>query len=106
VGKRKRPESKFPFDSGLGLVFFRLCDAFTLVRIPSGVFHIIQKRHAVTGLFGPQNAKKARNSGLFSYLHHFWQVNLAGAEGLEPSARGFGVDVGKHQRERVRARVT
>ena len=30
-----------------------ICDAFTLVRIPSGVFHIIQKRHAVTGLFGP-----------------------------------------------------
>ena len=24
---------------------------------------------------------------------------LAGAEGLEPSARGFGVDVGTHQRE-------
>ena len=25
---------------------------------------------------------------------------LAGAEGLEPSARGFGVDVGTHQQER------
>ena len=30
---------------------------------------------------------------------------LAGAEGLEPSARGFGVDVGKHTRERGRAGV-
>ncbi len=58
-GKRKRPESKFPFDSGLGLVFFRLCDAFTLVRIPSGVFHIIQKRHAVTGLFRPSKREKS-----------------------------------------------
>ncbi len=28
---------------------------------------------------------------------------LAGAEGLEPSARGFGVDVGTHHRERGRA---
>ena len=30
---------------------------------------------------------------------------LAGAEGLEPSARGFGVDVGTHQRERRRGGV-
>ena len=30
---------------------------------------------------------------------------LAGAEGLEPSARGFGVDVGKHARERGRGGV-
>ena len=30
---------------------------------------------------------------------------LAGAEGLEPSARGFGVDVGEHTRERERADV-
>ena len=29
---------------------------------------------------------------------------LAGAEGLEPSARGFGVDVGERSRERRRAR--
>ena len=35
----------------------------------------------------PRNAKKARNSGLFSYLHHFWQVNLAGAEGLSLACR-------------------
>ena len=88
----------------------------------------------------PRNAKKARNSGLFSYLHHFWQVNLAGAEGLSlacrlgccslvgsaqhrprreprpvrsraplalahPSARGFGVGVGKRTGERGRASV-
>ncbi len=45
--------------------------------------------------FGPQDAKKARNSGLFSYWDHFVPVEMAGAEGLEPSARGFGVDVGK-----------
>ena len=31
---------------------------------------------------------------------------LAGAEGLEPSARGFGVDVGKRAGERGRASVT
>ena len=30
---------------------------------------------------------------------------VAGAEGLEPSARGFGVDVGKHTRERGRVGV-
>ena len=30
---------------------------------------------------------------------------LAGAEGLEPSARGFGVDVGKHTRERGKGSV-
>ena len=30
---------------------------------------------------------------------------LAGAEGLEPSARGFGVDVGGRTRERGRAGV-
>ncbi len=30
---------------------------------------------------------------------------LAGAEGLEPSARGFGVDVGTHNGERGRAGV-
>ena len=30
---------------------------------------------------------------------------VAGAEGLEPSARGFGVDVEKHSREQVRASV-
>ena len=31
---------------------------------------------------------------------------LAGAEGLEPSARGFGVDVEEHTRERERAGVS
>ena len=30
---------------------------------------------------------------------------LAGAEGLEPSARGFGVDVGEHSGEQERAGV-
>ena len=30
---------------------------------------------------------------------------LAGAEGLEPSARGFGVDVGERTREREKADV-
>ena len=30
---------------------------------------------------------------------------LAGAEGLEPSARGFGVDVGKRQHEREKVGV-
>ena len=31
---------------------------------------------------------------------------VAGAEGLEPSARGFGVDVGEHIGEREKADVT
>ena len=30
---------------------------------------------------------------------------VAGAEGLEPSARGFGVDVGEHNREQGKAGV-
>ena len=55
--------------------------------------------------FGPQDAKKARNSGLFSYWDHFVPVEMAGAEGLEPSARGFGVDVGKCSKEQGRAGV-
>ena len=32
--------------------------------------------------------------------------NMAGAEGLEPSARGFGVDVGEHTGERERGDVS
>ena len=43
--------------------------------------------------FGPQDAKKARNSGLFSYLHHFWQVNLERAKGIEPSYSAWEADV-------------
>ena len=31
---------------------------------------------------------------------------VAGAEGLEPSARGFGVDVGEHSGEQEKAGVT
>ena len=37
----------------------------------------------------PQNTRKARNS------KEFRAMSLAGAEGFEPSARGFGVDVEK-----------
>ena len=37
----------------------------------------------------PQNTRKARNS------KGFRAKSLAGAEGFEPSARGFGVDVEK-----------
>ena len=37
--------------------------------------------------------------------HKRYLTFLAGAEGLEPSARGFGVDVGTHQRERRRGGV-
>ena len=37
----------------------------------------------------PQNTRKARNS------KEFRAISVAGAEGLEPSARGFGVDVEK-----------
>ena len=35
----------------------------------------------------PQNTRKARNS------KEFRAISVAGAEGFEPSARGFGVDV-------------
>ena len=37
----------------------------------------------------PQNTRKARNS------KEFRAKSVAGAEGFEPSARGFGVDVKK-----------
>ncbi len=37
----------------------------------------------------PQNTRKARNS------KEFRAMSVAGAEGFEPSARGFGVDVEK-----------
>ena len=37
----------------------------------------------------PQNTRKARDS------KEFRAMSVAGAEGLEPSARGFGVDVEK-----------
>ena len=36
--------------------------------------------------------------------HKRYLTFLAGAEGLEPSARGFGVDVGEHGRERGKER--
>ena len=77
-----------------------LCGFESLRRLSTSFKNVTPRR----AFFGTENAKKARNSGLFSYLHHFWQVNLAGAEGLEPSARGFGVDVGEHGRERGKER--
>ena len=43
----------------------------------------------------PVTTKKERQAGACLSF-------LAGAEGLEPSARGFGVDVGEHSRERGR----
>src|SRR5699024_2034309 len=58
-GKRKSRSRKFSFDSGLGPAHILLGDAFTLVRIPSKAFHIIQKRHAVTGLFRPSKREKS-----------------------------------------------
>jgi len=58
-GKRKKPESKFSFDSSLGPAHILLGDGFTWVRIPSKVFHIIQKRHAVTGLFWSSKREKS-----------------------------------------------
>ena len=56
--EKKKPESKFSFDPSLGLVFFRLCDAFTLVRIPSKAFHIIQKRSRRDGPFSALKTRK------------------------------------------------
>ena len=45
----------------------------------------------------PVTTKKERQAGACLSF-------LAGAEGLEPSARGFGVDVGEHGRERGKER--
>ena len=42
-----------------------------------------------------------KKSGIAEAIPDF----LAGAEGLEPSARGFGVDVGEHNREQGKAGV-
>ena len=57
--KEKGRSRKFSFDSGLGPAHILLGDGFTWVRIPSKVFHIIQKRHAVTGLFRPSKREKS-----------------------------------------------
>ena len=44
----------------------------------------------------PQNTRKARDSKEFRALSDLPEAtSLAGAEGFEPSARGFGVDVEK-----------
>ena len=44
----------------------------------------------------PQNTRKSRNSKEFRDLSDLPEaMSLAGAEGFEPSARGFGVDVEK-----------
>ena len=44
----------------------------------------------------PQNTRKARNSLEFRALSDLPEAtSLAGAEGFEPSARSFGVDVEK-----------
>ena len=81
-GKKKRPESKFSFDPSLGLVFFRLCDAFTLVRIPSKAFHIIQKRHAVTGLFRPSKREKSPEFRAFFGVVSFLTTKPGGPKGI------------------------
>ena len=46
-----------------------------------------------------------KKSGTAEAIPDFFATGLAGAEGLEPSARGFGVDVGKHTRGQGRAGV-
>ena len=55
--KKSRSRKDF-FDSGFCLVLIRLFTVFTWVRIPSDVFYIIQKRHAVTGLFWHSEREK------------------------------------------------
>ena len=57
--KEKGRSRKFSFDSGLGPAHILLGDGFTWVRIPSKVFHIIQKRHAATALFRPSKREKS-----------------------------------------------
>ena len=93
AGKRKDRSRKKDFDSGLCLVDILLCDAFTLVRVPPDGSRIIQKRHAATALFRPSRHEKSPEFRAFFVLGSFVPVEMAGAEGLEPSARGFGVDV-------------
>ena len=65
-------------------------------KVRNGYDQIRKKRkiHAIeSGIVDrippPQNTRKARNS------KEFRAMSLAGAEGFEPSARGFGVDVEK-----------
>ena len=65
-------------------------------KVRNGYDQIRKKRkiHAIeSGIVDrippPQNTRKARNS------KEFRAKSVAGAEGLEPSARGFGVDVEK-----------
>ena len=52
----------------------------------------------------PQATSAPRHAPQESLRAHLYLTFLAGAEGLEPSARGFGVDVGECSRERGRGR--
>jgi len=78
-------------DPGFGMVLIQLCDAFTSVRIPPKVFHIIQKRHAVTGLFWPSGREKTPDFRGFFGVTSF----------LESKPGGDGGN-----RTRVRKRIT
>ena len=62
-------------------------------------------RHALRGAQPCLVAKTFRPVTKNSATAKAVALFLAGAEGLEPSARGFGVDVGTHQRERRRGGV-
>ncbi len=67
-------------DSGLGLVFILLCDAFTRVRIPPDGGGFIQKRHAVTGLFWLRKHEKTPEFRGFFGLVSFCTSPLGGPE--------------------------
>ncbi len=69
-------------DSGLGLVFILLCDAFTRVRIPPDGGGFIQKRHAVTGLFWLRKHEKTPEFRGFFGLVSFCTSPLGGPKGI------------------------
>ena len=89
--KEKGRSRKFSFDSGLGPAHILLGDGFTWVRIPSKVFHIIQKRHAVTGLFCPWKREKSPEFRAFFVLASF----LASKPGWAGGIRTHGMTESK-----------
>ena len=92
-GKRKdRSRKKVSIPASVWWIFcyVTLLRWFESLQTGPGSFKNVTPRRPY---FGPQDAKKARNSGLFSYLHHFWQVNLERAKGIEPSYSAWEADV-------------
>ena len=87
----------------------------SLKKAKPGAFWVLERMG--TGEDGCKRMRKptVRTSVNTSTIQHMQKENrqkrsvsagfVAGAEGLEPSARGFGVDVGERTREREKADV-